>query len=184
MRLGARVRALRKERKWSLEELATRSGVALGTLSRVENDKGAGNIRTHQRISEALQIPISELYLGLEEPEDEATLVQPDTEEAESFKYDEKASAVLLAKQVSSKKMLPQLLSVAPHGKSSVEQCPRGTERWVFGLAGALTIQMGEKSYSVEKGGALYFKASMGHQFINSGESPAKCIVVTSPVVL
>ena len=36
-RLAQRLRQLRGERSWSLEELATKSGVSRATLSRIEN---------------------------------------------------------------------------------------------------------------------------------------------------
>ena len=59
MDLGGRIRALRKENGLSLEQLSAKSGVALATLSRIENGKGTGTFRTHRRIAEALQIPIT-----------------------------------------------------------------------------------------------------------------------------
>lgn len=57
MTIGERIRALRKERGLSLEELANRSGIALSVLTRIENDRGGATFRTHQRIAEAFGIP-------------------------------------------------------------------------------------------------------------------------------
>ncbi len=184
MELGARIRALRKEHGLSLEQLAAKSGVALATLSRIENGKGSGTFRTHQRIAEALGLAITELYRDFQEPDEEAVLIDPESEEAETFTYDEKASAVLLTAQVSRKQMLPQLIVLQPGGRTALEQYRKGSERWILGLEGAVDVTVGTKSYRVAKGSTLYFKASLAHQFHNADNSVAKIISVTSPAVL
>ena len=184
MEFGKKVRMLRKEHGLSLEQLATRSRIALATLSRIENGKGSGNFRTHQRIAEALGIQLTEMYRNLEEPEQEAVFIEPEAEEAEIFTYDEKASAILLTKQVSSKQMLPQLIVLQPGGKTSLEQYRKGTERWLFGLEGSVDVVVANKSYRLSQGGTLYFKASLPHQLQNGSAATGKVISVTSPVVL
>lgn len=182
--LGHRIRALRKERGWSLEQVSSKSGVALATLSRIENGKGTGTFRTHQRIAEALDIPLPELYKGLQDPDQEAILIKPESEEVQTFTYDEKSSAILLTRQVTSKQMLPQLVILQPQGKTALEQHAPGTERWLFGLEGSVEVAVGEQSYQLPPGGTLYFKASLPHQLHNRGPQAAKVISVTSPAVL
>jgi len=179
--LANRIRLLRKDLGLTLEQVAQKSGVALATLSRLENGKVQGTFRTHQRIAEALNIPLPELYRNLQEPEREAYLLEPGGEEAESFTYDDKASAVLLARQVSGKQMLPQMLLLEPGGKTALEQYPPGTERWLFGLEGRVEAAVGEKTYRIPQGGTLYFKASLPHRLENKEGAPARVLSVTSP---
>lgn len=179
--IGNRIRSIRKERRLSLEQLSGKSGVALATLSRIENGKGSGTFRTHQRIAEAFGLSLPELYRDLRPENQDAILVEPG-DEAETFTYDEKASAVLLAKQLSGKQMFPQLITLQPEGKTSLEQSPAGTERWVFCLEGGVNVWVGSASYPLTQGGTLYFKASLPHRFENSGSATAKLISVTSPI--
>lgn len=185
MQLGEQIRALRKEKGLSLEQLAAKSGVALATLSRLENGKHSGNFKTHQKIAEAMGLAVTDLYRGFDQPEPEATLFrQPGLKEAEAFTYNEKVSAVQLTSQITGKKMLPQLLILQPGGKTTVEQYARGTERWLLGLEGELEVRVGEQSYRIPKEGTLYFKGSLPHQFQNPGKVTAKCVLVTDPVML
>ncbi len=188
MELGERIRVLRKEHGLSLEELAGRSKVALATLSRLENGKGSGTFRTHQKIADALGLAITELYRGFEPPaaEEEAVMILPPTqpEDAETFTYDDKALAILLTNKSTGKRMLPQMVILQPGAKTTIEQYHRGTERWVFGLEGEMEIQVGGKSYRIERGGTLYFKASLPHRFFNRTKLVTKCITVSSPAVL
>ena len=179
--IGTRIRALRKERGLSLEDLAVRCGVAASALSRIENGKGGGTYRTHRRVAEAMGLSIIELYRGVEEKEEEAVLIEPQSEEAETFLYDEKASAILLTSQTSRKQMLPQLIVLQPGGKTTVEQYRKGTERWVLCTEGTIEAKVGEKSYRVSKGGTLYFKASLPHQLANAEQTVAKIVSVMTP---
>ncbi len=184
MKLGSRIRELRKERGISLEELAKKSGVAVGSLSRIENGKGGGTFRTLEKVAEALRVSMAELYHDLEAPSRGAVLLRPDAKDSEAFTYDEKASAILLTDQVSKKNMLPQMVVLQPNGKTAKEQCPKGTERWLFGLEGAVDVKVGEESFRIAKGSTLYLDASLPHQFLNANRSVAKIISVTNPVIL
>jgi transcriptional regulator with XRE-family HTH domain len=184
MELGARIRALRKERKLSLEHLAKKSGVAVGSLSRIENDKGGGNSRTIEKVAEALKVSVAELYRGLEAPLQAAARLKPEPAGAQTYTYDEKAAAILLTTQVSQKNMLPQMIVLQPEGKTAKEQYPKGTERWIFGLEGEVEATVGEQAHRISKGSTLYLDASVPHQFANANRHVAKLISVTNPVVL
>ena len=183
IKLGTRVRAIRKEKRLSLEQLSAKSGVALATLSRMENGKGSGTFRTHQKLAEALGLSLSELYQNLQLDDAEAHLLEPQSDEVEIFTYEERASAILLAKQISTKQMLPQMIILEPGGKTAVEQYALGTERWLFGLEGGAQVTVGSKSYKLLEGGTLYFKGSLPHRLENPSNRKAKIISVTSPVV-
>ena len=184
MDLGGRIRELRKEQKLSLEELAQRCGLALATLSRLENGHGVGNFRTHQKIAQALGVDVTQLYKGVEQGVAHTAVVRSESPETESFTYNEKASAVLLANQVSGRRFLPQLLRFEPGGRTAPEQYRPGTERWLFGLEGEVEVRVEEETHRVGKGNALYFQGSVAHHFRNAGRGVAKAILVTSPVVL
>lgn len=182
--LGEKIRTIRKQRGLSLEQVSAKSGVALATLSRIENGKGSGTFRTHRKIAEAFGLPLTEFYRDLQSEEAEASVLATQSEEAESFTYDEKASAVFLARQLSGKQMLPQMIILQPGGRTALEEYLAGTERWLFGLEGTTRVQIGEKNYPLSSGESLYFKASLPHRFENTGGSEAKLISVTSPAIL
>jgi transcriptional regulator with XRE-family HTH domain len=62
IRIGDKIKLIRKEKQLSLTQLAALSGVQLATLSRIEHNKMCGTLESHARISIALKIPLSELY--------------------------------------------------------------------------------------------------------------------------
>src|SRR3989454_9014072 len=59
--LGQQVRQLRLERGLTLEEVATRSGCSLGSLSQIERGLGNPSFATLVRISHALRVSVARL---------------------------------------------------------------------------------------------------------------------------
>jgi transcriptional regulator with XRE-family HTH domain len=62
---GAALKALREARGWRLYELADRSGVALGTLARLEQGGGRPKPETIARLAAALGLTPSALHRAL-----------------------------------------------------------------------------------------------------------------------
>ncbi len=60
--LGAKIRAARKRRGWTLEALAAKSGLSTGFLSQVERDLTTLSIVSLSAICRALALPIASLF--------------------------------------------------------------------------------------------------------------------------
>ena len=60
--IGARLRAVRKEKGWTLEALASKSGLSIGFLSQVERDLTTLSIVSLSAICQALSVPIESLF--------------------------------------------------------------------------------------------------------------------------
>jgi transcriptional regulator with XRE-family HTH domain len=65
-RLAQRLRELRMERSWSLEELATKSGVSRATLSRIENNEVSPTAAVLGRLCGAFALTLSRLLAYVE----------------------------------------------------------------------------------------------------------------------
>lgn len=65
-RIAARLRALRAERQWSLEDLARLSGVSRATLSRLEKADVSATAQQLGRLCAAFGLPLSRLMLMIE----------------------------------------------------------------------------------------------------------------------
>jgi transcriptional regulator with XRE-family HTH domain len=85
-RIAQRIRSLRTERQWPLEELAARSGVSRATLSRIENNEVSPTAAVLNRICGTFGLTLSRLMVLVEEgfapylPVDgQVTWADPDT---------------------------------------------------------------------------------------------------------
>jgi transcriptional regulator with XRE-family HTH domain len=59
--LGSNLREARKRRKWTQEDLAERSGVHAGEISRMEAGKRDPQVSTVERLAAALEVPPGQL---------------------------------------------------------------------------------------------------------------------------
>ena len=68
--IGARLRSYRAERGLTIAQLADRSGISKGMLSKIENLHTSVSLSTLARLADALSIPVTAFFRGLEEEHD------------------------------------------------------------------------------------------------------------------
>ncbi len=184
MRIGQRIRELRRQRKITLTKLADITGIQIATLSRIEHDKMTGTLASHIKIANALRVELTALYETLSQSN------APDPEKknsgvnAETFAFNEKASYEILANNVMTKKMMPIVMRIEPKGTTAPERSNPGSERFIFVLKGVVTVLIGEKTFTLKPNHSLYFDASTEHRFENHGEATAKFISVITPATI
>lgn len=59
--IGRRLRELRKEHDWTLAEVARRTGISVGTLSKLENGKTDLNFTSVNKLAMGLGLPVTDL---------------------------------------------------------------------------------------------------------------------------
>lgn len=62
--VGAQIRRFRTERVLTLAAVAERSGLNVGYLSQIENDKASPSLSCLAALSEALEVPIAWFFMG------------------------------------------------------------------------------------------------------------------------
>lgn len=68
--IAERVREFRLEQGWTVGQLADRSGLSKGMLSKIENAQASPSLSTLARLSEALSVPVTAFFRGLDEEQD------------------------------------------------------------------------------------------------------------------
>jgi transcriptional regulator with XRE-family HTH domain len=68
--IAQRVREFRLQFGWTVGQLAARSGISKGMLSKIENAQASPSLATLARLSEALQVPVTAFFRGLNEEQD------------------------------------------------------------------------------------------------------------------
>jgi len=66
-RIGREIKAVRNSRQMTLAELAAVSGVSLSMLSKIENGVISPSLTTLGRLSQALEIGLSTLFIPYDE---------------------------------------------------------------------------------------------------------------------
>ncbi len=180
MHVGEIINKFRKERRMTLQELAQRSGVALATLSRIENGKMVGTLKSHIKICEALGLSLPDLYKEL--PSSKKTLeVKTKADEQKVSVHDKKSSSIMLAANVQKKKILPLLVVLSKGGRTNTEEDSRGVEKFIYVLCGKIEADINDEKFGLGSGDTIYFDSSVPHYFKNSGTGEARLVAVSCP---
>lgn len=180
MHVGEIIHKIRKERDMTLLELSEKSGVALATLSRIENGKMTGTLQSHMDICKAFEITLPELYKDLSASK-KTIEMQSKTARTEVFVHDKRSSSEMLASNVLTKKMMPIMIKIEKGGTTHKEENKAGVEKFIYLLAGKIDAAIGENIYHLATGDTLYFAASVPHFFKNTGTAEARLICVSCP---
>jgi len=164
-RLGERVRALRRERGWTLEYLAERSGVSRAMISKLERGEKNPTLVVAAKVAEGLGVSLSRL-VGIEKRR--RVVVVP--REARMVMRDPETG---FERQLLSPRFggLEFIRNVVPESSTSGEFPPhrRGVEEYVVVERGRLRVVLGGEEYVLEEGDAAYFEADVAHRFDNAG---------------
>ena len=176
-RLGERVRGLRRERGWTLERLAERSGVSRAMISKLERGEKNPTLVVAAKVAEGLGVSLSRL-VGLEERR-EVVLVP---RERRMIMRDPVTG---FERQLLSPSFggLEFIRNVVPEGSTSGELPPhrRGVDEYVVVEKGSLRAVLGGEEYVLEEGDAVYFEADVAHRFDNAGEGECSYYLVIDP---
>lgn len=183
MHVGGVINKFRKEKRMTLLELSEKSGVALATLSRIENEKMTGTLDSHMNIANALEIPLPDLYKDLAYSKKQVEVKVKKTA-TDVFIHDKNATSEMLVSKVINKKMMPLLIKLNKGGATHREETKTGVEKFIYILEGKIEATVGEEKYNMAKGDTLYFESSLPHYFKNTGPGEARLICVISPPTL
>jgi transcriptional regulator with XRE-family HTH domain len=180
MKIGNRVREIRKSKKITLIELSKQTGIAQATLSRIETGRMIGTVESHRKISEALGLALAELYGPLDRRYEE--IQHAKTETPRKVVHQGRGCTIeLLTQEVTKKKITPLLVTLSGNARTTTEHNDRGVEKFVWVLDGDAEVTVEKESYPLKEGESLYFDASLPHRLINPKSKTAKLFVAVSP---
>ena len=180
MKVGNRVREIRKAKKVTLVELSKQTGIAQATLSRIETGTMVGTVESHRKIAEALGLGLAELYAPLDRRYQE--IIHAKKETPRKVVHQSRGSQTeLLTQEVTKKKITPLLLTLSGNTRMAQEQNDRGVEKFIWVLEGEVDALLEKETYPLKTGETLYFDASLPHRLSNPKAKTAKLFVALSP---
>lgn len=175
-RLGERLRAVRRERGFTLDVLAGRSGVSRAMISKLERGEKNPTLVVAAKVAEGLGVSLSQL-VGVEERRE--VVVVPRERRMVMRDPGTGFERQLLSPSFGGRG-LEFIRNVVPEGSSSGEFPPhrRGVEEYVVVEKGRLRAIIGGEDYLLEEGDALYFEADVPHRFDSAGEGECSYYLV------
>jgi transcriptional regulator with XRE-family HTH domain len=176
--IARHVKSLRQARRWSLDELASRSGVSKGMLVQIEGARTNPSIGTLCRVAESFGVSIGRLLEA--EPEPVVKIVAAD--EPPVLWRGALGGSGRLLRGVND----PAFVEVwewrvaAGEDHTSGDHAPR-TRELIQVREGSLIVTVDGADYAVEEGETVDFRADRPHAYRNPGTTEA---VLTMVVVM
>jgi transcriptional regulator with XRE-family HTH domain len=178
--IGWRVRSRAKEIGLSSAELAKRVGLSRAMISRIENAQVSPSLATMSRLAEALEVPITSLFQGLDEERDALftragagpELGRPGTRSGHRYQ-------LLGSMRGPAKRMEPMLVTLTSESEVFPLYQHPGTE-FIYMLEGDMDYGYAGASYQLTPGDSLQFDGEVAHGPLRLGQLPVVFLSVTS----
>ncbi|WP_435258925.1 helix-turn-helix domain-containing protein [Thioclava sp. FR2] len=179
--LAERVRALRKERGWTLEQAANQAGLARSTLSKIENGQMSPTYEALKKLAEGLSISVPQLFTPPSKAQVSGRMAVTKSGDGQSH-----ATATyeheLLAGALTKKQMLPYRARIRARRFEEFDGWVRHDgEEFLFVLTGVIRLYTEfYEPVELRRGDSAYYDASMGHNVVSLSEEDATILWVTS----
>ena len=175
--IAARVRAERAQRRWTLDELAARSGVSRRLLVQIEHADANPSLATLLKLAAALGVTLTELIS--EEPEARPVAVARGQHAMTLWSTPAGSSARLL---VSRGPLELWSWTLAPGDRRASEPHRPGSLELLTVQTGTVALDVGEHHVEIPAGDSAWFEATSPHTYANPGDSGATfTLVVLEP---
>ena len=172
--IGRRVRAARTDLGWTLDQLATRSGVSRRMLINVEQGVTNPSIATLLRLSDALGIDLPALVDTADDGRAEV-VVHRDGEIAPMWVSRAGGSAVMVAGTAPPDVTELWDWRLAPGDDYRSEAHRVGTRELMHVLSGSVVLVVGDAEHRLKSGDSVSFDGAVPHSYRNaSGSRPAR----------
>jgi transcriptional regulator with XRE-family HTH domain len=177
VKVGERLRRLRKERGWKLEDLAERTNLSRAYLSRLENGERQPSLTALFHVAQAYGVAFSSLFES--EPDLERGVIvraaQAPVRRGNGLFY------ASLSRGSWAFNLHP-IRIVVPAEREEGEVYQHEGEQWLYVVSGSLGLEIGDEEFILESGDAAHFSADNRHRLTAHGGRDAEIILVACAV--
>jgi transcriptional regulator with XRE-family HTH domain len=174
--LGDRVRLLRSQRDWSLEELATVSGVSRSMLSQIERNETNPTVVVALAIAKALGVSLDELATSPDEASPMQVIRGDDSQYV--YRADESCRIRTLSPLSAHRELEFYEIELPLNGELRSAPHFGGTSEFLTVHHGAVQVESGEYSARLSAGDSVAYPADVPHAIVNVGEEPALVFLI------
>ena len=161
--IANQVRARRQEVGLTVVQLAERTGISKGMLSKIENAQASPSLSTLARLATALDMPVTSLFRGLAEERDAIfvkaghgpEIIRKATRAGHRYE--------LLGTLRGPRKMLEPLLVTLTERSEVFPLFQHAGVELLYMLSGVMDYGYGTQRYRMEPGDALQFEGDIAH---------------------
>ena len=172
MRVGSKLKDLRKQKSITLKQLAERTGLSIGYLSNVERDLTSPTLDHVETITKALDTPLTAILQG---PPKHTVIRKADREVIYDIPQRAKWEYIVDPQRSIS----GVCTTLNPYGEPMTSWGHNYDEVGIV-IEGSVVITLGGEQYRIHVGDAIFIPCNTGHTVENDSENPCVCYWVSA----
>jgi transcriptional regulator with XRE-family HTH domain len=173
--VGRNVRALRQQRRMTIDALATAAGISRGTVIQIETARGNPSIATLAALAAALRVGVTSLIEDATEPR---VTVRRAAEAATLWSSAAGSNAVFRIGTDPPDVVELWDWTLQPGDGFDGEAHPMGTQEVLSVLSGRLGLRVGATEQQLDTGDTVLFQAHAPHRYSGIGDGPVRFVMV------
>ncbi len=182
MNVGQRIKALREERKISLDDLSERTGLKEKDISRIEEGALIPGLAPLVKISRVMGLRLGTFLDDCENIGPVVTRAGSRTVATRFSGRDRAEEADLtfrsLAHNKAGRHMEPFMIDIEPASSRHVKLSSHEGEEFLFVMGGKVEVQYGKDTTVLEEGDSIYYDSAVPHHVHSAGGEGAKILAV------
>ncbi len=178
--VGERVKAARKRRSLSLQDISQRTDMDVSLLEQIEEGQVAPPLGAVIKLAKALEMKMGYFISGEEERpftivrrHDRRVVSRYDSKRGKHYGYEYEA----LAPHKINRHMEPFLVTLGP-SETEEERSTHDGQEFIYVLEGNMEVRLGEEVHILEPGDAIYYDSTVPHLVKCHGPEPTKILAV------
>ena len=173
--IGPKLRALRKQTGFSLQQLSDRSDVSPAAIHKIEQGDMVPTITTMLKIAGALNRPIS-YFVDEETDSSEPIVFTPAGESRPIFTSHVGIDLAGISGPYGRFFLAGAKATVVPQASSGTKPMEHPGEELVYVVEGTLEFTVSDTTFQLGPGDALHFRTDQKHAWANRGDEPVSAI--------
>ncbi|SMC27792.1 transcriptional regulator, XRE family with cupin sensor [Desulfacinum hydrothermale DSM 13146] len=182
LKIGQKVRDLRQQYKYTLQDLAQKTGLSKPFLSQIENDHVVPPIATLMKLARALNVGLAHFFQD-EASDEKVSITRPEERtKIERRPHQSKRDVNYIYESLEfrkrSKHMEPFLVEFHIQDADQMVFQSHSGEEFLYILEGELEFRTVDRVEVLRPGDSIYFDSDVSHSFRCLSERPARAVAV------
>jgi len=175
--IGPKIRELRLQHNFSLQQLAVRSGVSPAAIHKIERNGMVPTIATLMKLAVALNRPVS--YLIEEALPEGPVLFTPAASGRAVFTSRKGLTLTSISGPYGRFYIAGAMATIEPHATSGEVAMEHPGEELIYLLQGSFEVEVAYETYRLRPGDAIHFRTDRPHRWRNPMTEPAMAVWIT-----
>jgi len=182
--IGEKIREIRKSKNLTIVELSEMINVTSGYISQIERDLISPSLSVLKRLSQALDVPLSVLFLDKADT-DVITIPQNERTKVKLNNINVELEYITPFLKSSDKKSGCEafVFKLNPKTWASNNGIAHEYKEFIYVLRGEIECHIGDKVYTISKGDSIIVPENNNHMIYNVNEDISEALCVITPLM-